>query len=183
MKWMSEGFGTGCIKYQVMSFPFPDAQSTFLNSAKIGQEWSWLLKGGWRRQLSAPGVKRPNPVETELINFALRYPRCSRPWFYWGVWDRRLLTQGWILPGLLAQVLHGNQHWVWASAGEQGLGRVELFHPKRRHTAGRVLCLCLLGCLDIGSTAVLVFSGLEGILRCEIPTIEHLEQAKRDRLT
>lgn len=37
MKQMSEGFGAGCIKHQVMSFPFPVTQSLFLNSAKIGK--------------------------------------------------------------------------------------------------------------------------------------------------
>lgn len=63
MNRRSEGFGTGCIKYQVMSFPFPVTQSAFLNSARIGQERSWLLKGGWERQLSAPGVERPKPEE------------------------------------------------------------------------------------------------------------------------
>lgn len=102
MNQMSEGFGTGCIKYQVMSFPFPVTQSMFLNSAKIGQERSWLLKGGWKRQLSAPGVKRPIPVEKGLINFTLRYPCCSEAMALLRSVGQKALTQVWILPGLLA---------------------------------------------------------------------------------
>lgn len=182
---MSEGFGAGCTEYQVTSFPFLVAQPMFLNSAKTGQERSRLLKGGWKRQLNVPGVERPNPGEAGLINFTLRYPRFSEAGAL-----LRSVRQRAPHPGLesarfacpLPESRVWHQHEVWASAGEQGWGSCSI---PRDDTlcVGRVTCFCLLGCLDRGPTAVLVFPGLEGILRCEIPTIGLLRQAKRDRLT